>query len=77
MSCHVAQLVCGAVVAVQGRRTAVESRWTANADARPLRDLCPSGSLPRSIACYLSTCSPQPASRRRGDRYGARGTDEA
>jgi len=60
MSSHLAQSVWGAAVAVQGRRTAVESRWTANADARPLRDLYPSGSLPRPIVCYLSTCSPQP-----------------
>jgi hypothetical protein len=42
-------------------RTAVESRWTAHVDARPLRDLDPAGSLPRSLVHYLSTCSPQPA----------------
>ncbi len=48
-------------------RTAVESRWTANAVARSLRDLDPAGSLPRSLARYLTTCSPLPAITR-GDR---------
>ncbi len=48
-------------------RTAVGSRWTANADKRPLPDLDPAGSLPRSLVGYLTTGSPQPAIRVGGD----------
>jgi len=42
-------------------RAAVESAWTADGEARPLRDLGPVGSLPRPRLPCLTTRSPRPA----------------